>query len=160
MVWKYLDLVNECVKILLTVGIGYGTAYFGIIHATTFCPMATKFVFYVALPALIMKGLGIGIDLYDDNFSWTFIGVFLLLRALALGGAIVWSWVSTRSGVHPDNDIGQVAVHWLNLTWISTVILGIPISEAVFGSRALGNFYGIVRIRGQHRPQCQKEIIR
>jgi predicted permease len=152
MVWKYLDLVNECVKILLTVGMGYGTAYFDILDATTFCPVATKFVFYVALPALVLKGLGIGIDLYDEDFSWTFIGVFLLLRAIALVCAILW--VSARSGVH--NGFGQVAVHWLNLTWISTVILGIPIAEAVFGSRALGNFYGIVRIRRQRR-QYRKE---
>lgn len=44
-----------------------------------------------------------------------------------------------------DKGFGQVAVYWLASTWISTIILGVPISTAVFGSPAVGLKYGVVR---------------
>jgi predicted permease len=137
--WKYLDLVNECIRILLTIALGSASSGLGIFDVKTFVPVATRFVFYVALPLLVVRGLGVGIDFYDDSFSWTFIGVFLILRVIALCFAIGCAWLQGEG-------IGQLTVIWLGLSWISTVILGIPIANAVFGSPQLGVSYGLVRI--------------
>ena len=138
MTWKYLSLVNGCIQILATIGIGYVSAYLGILEPQQFVPLVTKFVFWVALPSLVVRALGIGIDFWDERFSWSFIGAFLLLRALFL--LLSAAWYQTR----PEKGIGNVAVRWLSLTWISTVIVGIPISVAVFGNKQLGQFYGLV----------------
>jgi predicted permease len=43
-----------------------------------------------------------------------------------------------------DSGIGDIAVRWLALTWISTVILGVPILTAVFGDPQKGAFYGLL----------------
>jgi hypothetical protein len=40
--------------------------------------------------------------------------------------------------------IGDVAVLWLSLSWISTIILGVPISGAVFGDLSKGKTYRIL----------------
>ena len=123
----------------MTIGLGFVFGHFQVFQPKTFVPQAVKFVFYIALPLLVIRGLGIGIDLY--NVSWTFICIFLVLRAIALFMAFLWVWIR---GDKQKDGIGQVAVLWLSLTWISTVILGIPIATAVFGNPRLGQTYGIV----------------
>lgn len=110
--------------------------HFEILETKSFLPQATRFVFHVALPLHILNGLGIGVDFYDDTFLWKFICVFLILRVFALAFSF---GVATRKG-----GLGDVAVMWLALTWISTIILGIPISAAVFGDPNKGRTYGIL----------------
>lgn len=139
--WKYLPVLNECIKILLTVAIGMVMGYLEIFQANTFVPHATKFVFYVALPLLVVRGLGIGINFYDDSFLWNFIGAFLILRVIAL---LVSFGIVFRVKIGGQRGIAEVAVMWLTLSWISTVILGVPISGAVFGSPDKGKTYGIL----------------
>jgi predicted permease len=109
-----------------------------VFDAKTFVPHATRFVFYVALPLLVLKGLGVGIDFYDDSFLWNFIGAFLILRVIALVISLGMVLRNRKDG------IGEVAVLWLSLTWISTVILGVPIAGAVFNDPAKGKTYGIL----------------
>lgn len=138
--WDYLPVLNECIKILLTVVAGGLMGHLRVFDAKTFVPQATKFVFYVALPMLVIKGLGIGIDFYDDSFLWTFIGAFLILRVIAL----VISLAIVLGRHDKQKGIGEIAVMWLSLTWISTVILGVPISGAVFGDPKKGLRYGIL----------------
>ena len=82
--WEYLPVVNECIKILLTIGLGILSSNFGILDASKFVPQATRFVFYVALPLHVLKGIGVGVDFYDDTFLWKYIFSFLALRAIAL----------------------------------------------------------------------------
>jgi len=50
------------------------------------------------------------------------------------------NWKAKR----PINGLGDVAVLWLSFTWISTVILGVPICSAVFGNPSLGTKYGLM----------------
>jgi predicted permease len=138
--WEYLPVLNECIKILLTIAIGMVMGHFEIFQADTFVPHATKFVFYVALPLLVVRGLGVGIDFYDASFLWNFIGAFLILRVIALSV----SFGIVFRGKLGQRGIGEVAVIWLTLSWISTVILGVPISGAVFGSPSKGKTYGIL----------------
>eukprot|EP00977_Amphora_coffeiformis_P022724 scaffold11394_cov183-Amphora_coffeaeformis.AAC.9 len=52
----------------------------------------------------------------------------------------------------PNSGIGQVAVNWLALSWISTVILGIPISKAVFGDASVGQTFGFLAGISRHLP--------
>jgi hypothetical protein len=142
--WKYIDLLNENIRILLTILLGIVLGYYKVFEATTFVPQAVKFVFHVALPMLVIQGLGIGTDFYSDSFLWSYIGIFLIIRAIALVASICFVLYKRRTGTH---GIGMVAVYWLNLTWISTVILGIPIASAVFNNRNKGSFYGLVSKR-------------
>jgi predicted permease len=112
--------------------------YVKIMDAEAFVPISTKFVFYAALPSLVLKELGINIDFYDESFLWEFIFCFLILRAVGLGMSFCIVAIVNNGGV------GQVAVLWLAMTWISTVILGIPIAGAVFDNPTKGAKYGIL----------------
>lgn len=122
----------------MTTLLGILAAYLKIFDASSFVPQSTTFIFYVALPGLVLNALGIKIDLYDDKFAWDFIAVFLILRALALVVAFMVVVIDKRKG------IGQIAVLWLSITWISTVILGVPIAGAVFDNPMKGAKYGIL----------------
>lgn len=134
--WEYVPLLNECIKVIITICTGVLMGHFEILETKSFLPQATRFVFNVALPLHILNGLGIGVDFYDDTFLWKFICVFLILRIIALFFSFV---VATKKG-----GLGDVAVMWLALTWISTIILGVPISAAVFGDPSKGRTYGIL----------------
>jgi predicted permease len=143
--WKYLGVLNVCIQTLLTIGLGSLVHYCRMVEARDFIPQATKFVFYIALPCHILKGIGIGVDFYDDSLLWNYICAFLILRAIAL--VVCVAWVVLIHLHQPERDagsIGQIAVQWLALTWISTVILGVPIAGAVFGDPRLGLQYGIL----------------
>ena len=115
MTWKYLGVLNECIKILLTIGLGSLLGYFQVLEAKSFVPQATKFVFNVALPCLVIQGLGIGMDFYSDTLLWNFFGAYLALRAIALVASVALVVADRKKG------IGDVAVYWLSFTWISTV---------------------------------------
>lgn len=92
----------------------------------------------MGLPSLVLNALGIAIDLYDDKNIWEFISAFLILRAIALVVAFVIVAFTSGKG------LGDVAILWLATTWISTVILGAPISAAVFENEMKGRIYGIL----------------
>jgi len=144
MTWEYLPVLNKLLQILITVAIGVGAGQAGVVDADQFVPLAVKFVFYVALPSLITKGIGVGIDFYAETNVWSFIFAFLILRAIALVLALFAVLLMNWKVKHQTKGLGDVAVLWLSLTWISTVILGIPISSAVFGNQKLGVKYGIL----------------
>ncbi|KAL3815988.1 hypothetical protein ACHAXA_005197 [Cyclostephanos tholiformis] len=141
--WEYIPVLNECIQILLTIGIGIVAGYVRVLDTKAFLPQATKFVFHIALPLHILKGIGIGVNFYDDSFLWTFIAAFLVLRVIAL---VFCFAVACFSGSKHDGAgiTGQVAVMWLAMTWISTVILGVPIATAVFGDPIKGRTYGLL----------------
>jgi predicted permease len=113
-----------------------------IVNATSFVPQSTTYVFSVALPCLVLNSLGIQIDFYSEAFLWDFIVAFLILRVLALvvAGVIVVARDPRRNNKANNNrgGMGQIAVLWLALTWISTVILGVPIASAVFDDPTKG----------------------
>ena len=68
----------------------------------------------------------------------------LLLRAIALLIAFCIVLFQNWKVKKPANGLGDVAVLWLSFTWISTVILGVPICSAVFGKPSLGLLYGLM----------------
>ena len=146
MTWEYLPLLNSLLQILVTTAIGAGAGALGVSSAEQFVPHAVKFVFSIALPSLVIKGLGFGIDFYAESNIWSFIACFLILRAIALivalSAVLFTNW--KEKDERRRQGLGYVAVIWLSLTWISTVILGIPICSAVFGDPTLGAKYGIL----------------
>lgn len=68
----------------------------------------------------------------------------LILRAIALIIAFCVVLCKNWDAKKPTNGLGDVAVLWLSFTWISTVILGVPICSAVFGNPSLGLLYGLM----------------
>ena len=144
MTWKYIPVLNGLLQITVTIASGVGVGILGIIAPDVFVPQATSFVFNIALPCLIIKGIGIGMDFYTDTYKWPFIGVFLILRGIALIIALLVILVTNWKDGRRASGIGNVAVLWLSLTWISTVILGIPILSSTFKDPTLGRQYGIL----------------
>lgn len=45
--WDYLPVLNECIKIMITILIGFLAGRFKMVEAKTFVPEAVKFVFTV-----------------------------------------------------------------------------------------------------------------
>ena len=70
--------------------------------------------------------------------------IVLILRAIALLIAFSVVLCKNWNAKKPANGLGDVAVLWLSFTWISTVILGVPICSAVFGKPSLGILYGLM----------------
>ena len=145
MTWKYIPVLNGLLQIIVTIAIGAGIGVLDIISADVFVPQATSFIFNIALPCLIIKGIGIGMDFYTA-YKWSFIGVFLILRAIALMIALLVILLTNLKDERRAraSGIGNVAILWLSLTWISTVILGIPILSSTFKDPTLGRQYGIL----------------
>jgi predicted permease len=114
MTWKYIGVLNECINILLTIGLGCMAGYFSVVESQSFVPQATKFVFYIALPCHVFQGIGIGMNFYSNSILWNFFGAFFLLRAIFLVISIAMVRLDHSKG------IGDVAVYWLSFTWIST----------------------------------------
>ena len=144
MTWEYVPVLNALIQVLVTIGLGFLAGWIGVLSHDEFVPQAVKFVFHICLPSLVLKGIGIGVDFYAETNIWSYIVAFLILRAIALvlaiGVILLTNWKEQR----PSQGLGHVAVLWLALTWISTVIMGIPISSAVFGNANLGRKYGIL----------------
>lgn len=143
MTWAYLPVLNKLLQFEATILLGYTSSALGFISAEKFVPQAVEVVFKILLPSLIIKGLGTIIDFYTDKNVWMFISAFLILRAMALCIAFLAvlfsNWIERR----PANGLGYIAVLWLSLSWISTVILGVPICTAMFGRPTLGVKYGV-----------------
>ena len=68
----------------------------------------------------------------------------LILRAMALIIAFCTVLFLNWKAKRPTKGLGDIAVLWLSFTWISTVILGVPICSAIFGNPSLGVLYGLM----------------
>ena len=144
MSFKYLEVIHTCATILCTVLGGYLCGRLQILEFELFVPQTVNFVFHVALPCLVVVGLGININFYEEEYIWSYIGSFFLLRACTLFISF-FIWYITRKVKGRDSlDIGHVAVIWLTISWISTVILGAPILGVLFGNNSKGISYGIL----------------
>ncbi|KAL4423172.1 hypothetical protein ABPG77_000305, partial [Micractinium sp. CCAP 211/92] len=75
---------------------------------------------------LCHPGARIKTNLYNADI-WRFVGAFLMMRAIMLVAcAFVFGLLLRRS-------LGEVTANWLCTTWISTVILGVPLLQALLG---------------------------
>jgi hypothetical protein len=61
--WNYLPVLNECIRILLTVAIGVLSGYLKVFDADMFVPQAIKFVFSVSGHYLLEQ-------MHITRFAW------------------------------------------------------------------------------------------
>jgi predicted permease len=133
------------IQILVTIGLGGVMGKFQVFKgADQFVPTAVRFVFFVGLPCMVLKAVGIAIDFYGEKMLWLYILAFLILRVIAVALSLLCVLGSNWKSRERLLGLGDVVVIWLCLTWISTVIMGVPISTAVSGSPDLGRYYGVL----------------
>ena len=95
-----------------------------------------RMVFNFLLPSAVLFSLGLSTDLRDEE-NWRFVGAFLLLRTFSLvGSTAVFGIRFWKDGVGVG--MGTVTSNWLFVSWISTVILGIPLLRAALGPQYAG----------------------
>jgi predicted permease len=123
MAWEYQELLNQCLQILITLALGVGCVWVRAFSAQRDLRTLNLLVFLVLLPASVLLGLGLRSDLRDGD-TWRFIGAFIMLRAICLLAAAA---IFFRRG------IGVVTTNWVNFSWVSTVILGVPLLRAALG---------------------------
>lgn len=111
---------------MLVIAIGALSVVRSVIFKRADMRLFNVFLFKLTLPASVILGLGIKTNLYNADI-WRFVGAFLMMRAIMLVAcSIVFGLLLRRS-------LGEVTVNWLSTTWISTVILGVPLLQALLG---------------------------
>ncbi|KAG7673403.1 hypothetical protein Ndes2526B_g03151 [Nannochloris sp. 'desiccata'] len=123
MAWQYQELLNQNLQILFVLGLGALSARLQLFNQGTDLRAFNKIVFAILLPASILLGLGLRTNLRDGKI-WSFIGGFLMLRAICLVG---------NAAVFYNKGVGYVTANWLFVSWVSTVILGVPLVRAALG---------------------------
>lgn len=136
--WKYQELLNQNLQILITIGLGALVTWVGPFSVKKDLPTLVKIVFNILLPSAVLLALGINSDLRDGNL-WRFIGGFLLLRAFCL--VLNFGYY----GCIRRRSIAYVTINWMVTCWVSTVVLGIPLLIATLGPQygSLGAVAGI-----------------
>lgn len=138
--WRYQPVLNAALTIVLTMGLGALVGACGVMESGGAGAQGLLvFAWWVALPCLVVRGLGIGVDFYNDAYVWGYVAAFLILRAVALLAAVGVAW-----GVHGRGQAGWCAAYWLATMWISTIIQGIPILSALLLDDARGALYGVM----------------
>ena len=128
--WKYQELLNQNIQILFMLVLGAGAIFMKIFEKKDIAVL-NRLVFNFLLPSSVLFALGLGTDL-REGATWRFVGAFLLLRTFALTGSIAIFGIELwRTGA--GSALGVVTVNWLFFSWISTVILGIPLLTAALG---------------------------
>jgi len=123
--WRYTDLLNQDIQILLEIGLGIVTSLYGPFSAKNDAPTLKTLVFNILLPISVMTDLGFVVD-FRDGSIWRFIGSFLMMRALVLLLDVVWAVARKQSFSH-------ISMNWMVTSWVSTTILGPPMLQATLG---------------------------
>ncbi|KAL4458898.1 hypothetical protein ABPG75_013763 [Micractinium tetrahymenae] len=124
--WKFQQFLNQDLAIMLVIAIGALSVVRFVIFKKEDIRLFNVFLFKLTLPASVILGLGIKTNLYNADI-WRFVGAFLMMRAIMLAAcALVFGLLLRRS-------LGEVTANWLSTTWISTVILGVPLLQALLG---------------------------
>lgn len=117
--WKYVEGFNVCFATIIVIMLGWLSVRLKVTEQSQTATI-NKFIFKVALPCHILRGIGFKTDFYDPEM-WKFVAMFLVLRVIYLVAVII------IVGFIQKGTIGDVAATWLASTWISTVIHGVPI---------------------------------
>jgi predicted permease len=123
MPWEYQELLNQNLQILFVLGLGALSARLQLFNQGPELRTFNKIVFAILLPASILLGLGLRTNLRDGAI-WRFIGGFLMLRAICLLGVTVVFW---------KRGVAAITANWLFVSWVSTVVLGVPLVRAALG---------------------------
>lgn len=123
--WRYTDLLNQDIQILLEIGLGIVTSLYGPFSAKKNAPTLKTLVFNILLPISVTTDLGFVVD-FRDGSIWRFIGSFLMMRALVLVLDVVWAVARKQS-------FSDISMNWMVTSWVSTTILGPPMLQATLG---------------------------
>ena len=148
--WRYTPVLNVCVQLLLSCLLGAVAASAGVVPPPARRALQT-FVFHVALPLHVCRGVALRVD-FRDRALYPFVGVFLVIRALALLASAA-AVLTPRARfpnprVHPLADDRPVVLGdptlasrlcetWLGLSWFSTIVVGLPVLTAALGDQNL-----------------------
>jgi predicted permease len=91
------------------------------------------FVFNCCLPAAVFKAIA---STNLSKLNWIFIVAFLFLRVLY--ALIFWAFTEVQKG-----KLKHFIVHYMDTTWINTIIFGVPILSAIVGQE-LGLLYPVL----------------
>jgi len=123
MAWEYQQLLNQNLQILFVLGLGALCAWLQIFNQGTDLRAFNKLVFAILLPSAVLLGLGLRTDLRDGSI-WQFIAGFLMLRAITLVWNTLLFW---------KRGIAAITANWLFASWVSTIVLGVPLLRAALG---------------------------
>ena len=123
MAWEYQELLNQNLQILFVLALGALSAYFKVFNQSTDLRAFNKLVFAILLPASVLLGLGLRTNLRDGT-TWRFVGGFIMLRAICL---------AVNAALFFKKGVGTVTANWLFVSWVSSVILGVPLVRAALG---------------------------
>ena len=139
--WRYTPVLSVCVQLLLSCFLGAIAAITGVIKPKDRQTLQ-MFVFCIALPLLVLRGVSTRVDFYD-NTLYPFVGVFLVIRfatllvsvAVVLGQrALKGNTVDVVRALHTGHKTptlySQICELWLSLSWMSTVVIGLPVLTA------------------------------
>ena len=129
---EYQSTLDLCGSLLVIVLIGF---LYGISnhYKRGHVVIINNIVFIIALPCHIFTALRKQ-DWFDSKKEWEFIAAFLVLRILMLILAIIITLIRRQS-------IFECVSIFLGTSWISTIILGLPLCSSIFGPTYI--FYGI-----------------
>lgn len=160
-------MLSECLQLLLCAAIGFAAAATKLITPNFRVALQT-FVFHIALPLLVARGVALQVDFFKRDM-WAFVGTFIALRVLTLGAASVVTG-ALRTRCYCDNFISffrghghaevegsphrspgggtytvasQICEVWLGLSWISTVIIGVPVLTSALGDETFALKLGL-----------------
>eukprot|EP00127_Corallochytrium_limacisporum_P000090 Clim_evm29s3 gene=Clim_evmTU29s3 len=118
---EYVELVETCGSMLIVAATGFIAAWVGLIPKKHI-GIINSYVFHVALPCLVFRALAVQ-DL--SSLNWEFVLVFLYVRIAMAVLSAGFTWIL-------KGDIGDFLTHYIASTWMSTIIYGVPILQALY----------------------------
>ncbi len=137
-----LHLLAAVLPVFLVVGAGYGAAWRGILAAPQIDGLM-RFGQGVALPLLLMRAMA-GLDL-RAGFDPALLGAFYGGAATGFSGGLLGARLIFRRDWEDAVAIGFVGL------FSNSLLLGLPITERVYGADALGANFAIIAL---HAPFC------
>ena len=78
-------MLNECLQLTLCAALGFVASTAQVIKPDSRVALQT-FVFHVALPLLVARGVALQVDFFDKDM-WAFVGTFLSMRVVTLAAS-------------------------------------------------------------------------
>lgn len=130
-----LEILYTGVSLLLVILAGWVCAHFKVFPQDRATAVVTKYTFLLGIPALVFQGLA---TKDFPELEWRFVAVFLVLRVVFGALTFVYAFFGPKShrvsGLE-DDPIGSWLTDFISSTWINTIILGLPMLQALYGPR-------------------------
>jgi len=143
----YATLFSNVLPVYLIIILGWIAAKMGMIkyQSADAIDSINSFIFNVCVPAQVLQYLAQE-NLLDWSY-WKYVASFLIVH-YALGVfCFVYAYFtsSSSSGSHPF--IPRFAALWMSMTWISSIVLGLPVLVLLYGDAQV-QVYPILSVLG------------